>query len=140
MLWIYTSTYSNRLLADLLTNGNEIARLCLESPEYISGYYDEKYQGRKLYWQHSFWPLCSEGEVLRGSHEFNVSLFQASILVLFNNFGGDDKLTYREIKELVGIEDNELKRTLQSLACSKIRPLKKRPKGKEVKEDDYFIV
>ena len=112
----------------------------LRAQNTFRSYYDEKYQGRKLYWQHSLATCVVKGKFSRGSHEFNVSLFQASILVLFNNFGADDKLTYREIKELVGIEDNELKRTLQSLACSKIRPIKKRPKGKEVKEDDYFIV
>ena len=96
-------------------------------------YYDEKYQGRKLYWQHSLATCVVKGKFSRGSHEFNVSLFQASILVLFNNFGGDDKLTYREIKELVGIEDNELKRTLQSLACSKIRPIKKDLRAKKLR-------
>jgi hypothetical protein len=36
------------------------------------------------------------------------------------------------------IADPELKRTMQSLACAKYRVLSKRPKGKEVNEDDEF--
>ncbi len=106
----------------------------------FQSFYGEKYQGRKLYWQHSLATCVVKGKFPRSSHEFNVSLFQASILLLFNNLKEGDKITFKEIKELVGIEEKELKRTLQSLACAKIRPIKKRPKGKEVKEDDYFIV
>jgi cullin-4 len=34
----------------------------------------------------------------------------------------------------------EVKRTLQSLACAKLRPLTKHPKGKDVNETDTFSV
>jgi cullin-4 len=34
----------------------------------------------------------------------------------------------------------EVKRTLQSLACAKLRPLTKHPKGKEIHESDTFSV
>ena len=36
--------------------------------------------------------------------------------------------------------DEELKRTLQSLACAKYRVLTKSPKGKDVNETDTFII
>jgi hypothetical protein len=38
------------------------------------------------------------------------------------------------------LEDAELKRNLQSLACGKVRVLTKSPKGKEVDDTDSFTV
>ena len=40
---------------------------------------------------------------------------------------------------MILIEDNELRRTLQSLACGKKRVLKKQPPGKDVHDDDVFL-
>ena len=40
--------------------------------------------------------------------------------------------------ERTGIEKGELKRTLQSLACAKVRILSKIPKGKDVADSDEF--
>lgn len=37
------------------------------------------------------------------------------------------------------IEDGELRRTLQSLACGKKRVLKKQPSGKDVNDGDLFL-
>lgn len=34
----------------------------------------------------------------------------------------------------------EVKRTLQSLACAKLRPLTKHPKGKEINDNDTFTI
>lgn len=44
-----------------------------------------------------------------------------------------------EIKQLTTIEDGELRRTLQSLACGKARVLKKLPTGRDVEDGDKFI-
>jgi cullin 4 len=118
----------------------QLPQAVLNAQKVFQSYYGEKYQGRKLYWQHSLATCTVKAKFPRSSHEFNVSLFQAAILVLFNNLGEGDEITYKNIKELVGIEEKELKRTLQSLACAKIRPIKKRPKGKDVNDNDYFIV
>lgn len=49
--------------------------------------------------------------------ELSVSLFQAVVLALFN---GADTLSLAELKQHSGIEDKELRRTLQSLACGKV--------------------
>ena len=46
-----------------------------------------------------------------------MSLFQAVVLALFN---GADTLSLAELKQHSGIEDKELRRTLQSLACGKV--------------------
>ena len=50
---------------------------------------------------------------------------QAVVLMLFNDV---DSLSLTDIREASGIEDKELRRTLQSLACGKIRVLNKDPK------------
>lgn len=45
-------------------------------------------------------------------------------------------------RNLTGIEDGELRRTLQSLACGMLgtRVLTKNPKGKDVNDGDSFMV
>ena len=46
--------------------------------------------------------------------------------------------TSHALQDHTGIEEADLKRTLQSLALGPVRPIKKRPKGKDVTEDDLF--
>lgn len=50
---------------------------------------------------------------------------QAVVLMLFNDV---DSLSLEDIRDASGIEDKELRRTLQSLACGRIRVLNKEPK------------
>jgi hypothetical protein len=45
---------------------------------------------------------------------------------------------FKEIKEASTIDDTELKRQLQSLACAKFKILKKHPSGREVHSDESF--
>lgn len=52
-------------------------------------------------------------------------MLQAVVLMLFNDV---DSLSLADMKDASGIEDKELRRTLQSLACGKIRVLNKEPK------------
>jgi cullin 3 len=47
-------------------------------------------------------------------------------------------LRLKEIKDASTIDDTELKRQLQSLACAKFKILKKHPPGREVYPDDSF--
>lgn len=47
---------------------------------------------------------------------------QTVVLMLFNDA---QKLSFQDIKDSTGIEDKELRRTLQSLACGKVRVLQK---------------
>lgn len=48
-------------------------------------------------------------------------------------------LVEKKPKQLVSaLEDGELRRTLQSLACGKARVLTKSPKGKDVEDGDKF--
>jgi cullin 4 len=43
----------------------------------------------------------------------------------------------REIK-LISTDEEDLKRTLQSLACAKLRPLRKHPQGRDINKTDLF--
>ena len=52
----------------------------------------------------------------------------------------DGAFSFAEIKQHTDIEEGELKRTLQSLACGKTRVLTKEPAGREVGDADSFRV
>ncbi|KAN0062880.1 hypothetical protein ACQY0O_004701 [Thecaphora frezii] len=104
-------------------------------------FYQTRNSGRRLHWQHSLGTLSLVAHFAKaGTKELNVSTFQAVVLLLFNSLGAGEKLSYRDIQAQTGLEDKELKRTLQSLACGQIptRVLRKTPQGKEVLNDDEF--
>ncbi|CAO3575148.1 unnamed protein product [Mortierella alpina] len=87
------------------------------------------------------WPTYPPAEANipdQGTKELQLSLFQAIIVLLFNDIG-DAALSYKDIKQLSNIEAKELNRTLQSLACGKYRVLSKHPKSKDVSETDEFM-
>ncbi|KAF9798905.1 hypothetical protein SFRURICE_007311 [Spodoptera frugiperda] len=79
-----------------------------------------------------FWPTYG---AVDGNKELQVSLFQALCLLLFND---GDNLSFEDIKAATNIEEGELRRTLQSLACGKARVLSKAPRGREVHDSDHF--
>ncbi|KAJ8256272.1 hypothetical protein COCON_G00184240 [Conger conger] len=72
-------------------------------------------------------------------HILQVSTFQMTILMLFNN---RDKSTFEEIQQETDIPERELVRALQSLACGKPtqRVLTKEPKSKEMENGHVFTV
>ncbi|KAM7255883.1 hypothetical protein ACFE04_011624 [Oxalis oulophora] len=99
-------------------------------------FYLSKHSGRRLMWQNSLGHCVLKVEFPKGRKELAVSLFQTVVLMLFNDA---ESLSFQDIKESTGIEDKELKRTLQSLACAKVRVLQKMPKGRDVGDNDEFI-
>ncbi|PKU72713.1 cullin-4 [Dendrobium catenatum] len=99
-------------------------------------FYLSKYSGRRLMWQNSLGHCVLKAEFPKGKKELAVSLFQTVVLMLFND---TQKLSFQDIKDSTGIEDKELRRTLQSLACGKVRVLQKIPKGREVEDEDSFV-
>ncbi|XP_002972211.2 cullin-4 [Selaginella moellendorffii] len=98
-------------------------------------FYLSKHSGRRLMWQNSLGHCVLKAEFPKGKRELSVSLFQTVVLMLFND---SLRLSFQDIKDSTGIEDKELRRTLQSLACGKVRILQKQPKGREVEDDDVF--
>ena len=104
-------------------------------------HYLGKHGGRRLVWQNSLGHCVLRAEFPKcGVKELAVSLFQAVVCLLFNGAGADGRLTFEEIRAASGIEDKELRRTLQSLACGKVRVLVKEPKGRDVEDGDSFSI
>ncbi|KAI1393758.1 Cullin-domain-containing protein [Hypoxylon trugodes] len=110
--------------------------------ELFEGYYINKHTGRRLTWKHSLGHCVVKARFNKGSKELLVSAFQAVVLTLFNEIEGkpDGFLTYQNISENTGLSGKDLNRTLQSLACGKVRVLTKHPKGKDVNPTDTFTV
>jgi cullin-4 len=100
-----------------------------------SEYYKGRHSGHKLDWDHSLGTATLKARFGAGVKELSVSLFQTIVLLLFND---TEELPFADIKEQTNIEDAELRRTLQSLACGKKKVLKKVPAGKDVNDRDIF--
>ncbi|KAF9257283.1 Cullin-4B [Marasmius fiardii PR-910] len=103
---------------------------------YDRKYYQKRHPKRKLTWDHSLGTMDVRARFKAAPKELSVSMFQGLVLLLFNE---STELGYAEIKEATGILDDELQRTLQSLACGKKRVLKKVPMSAEVKDEDVFL-
>ncbi|KAJ8348761.1 hypothetical protein SKAU_G00273500 [Synaphobranchus kaupii] len=103
--------------------------------EIFKSFYLGKHSGRKLQWQSTLGHCVLKAEFKEGKKELQVSLFQTLVLLMFNE---GEEFTLEEIKQATGIEDSELRRTLQSLACGKARVLSKIPKSKDVEDGDKF--
>ena len=58
-------------------------------------------------------------------------------MLLFNDT--DEELSLEHIRNKTMIEDSELRRTLQSLACGKARVITKIPKGRDIVDNDRFV-
>ncbi|MCJ1468858.1 hypothetical protein MMC07_007488 [Pseudocyphellaria aurata] len=103
-------------------------------------HYKLKHSGRRLAWKHSLAHCQLKAKFPRGNKEIVVSSFQAVVLLLFNGKKDSEPVPYREIQGATSLDDDELKRTLQSLACANQRVLTKTPKGKDVNDTDTFTV
>ncbi|XP_022660003.1 cullin-4B-like [Varroa jacobsoni] len=107
----------------------------VEAQEVFKKYYLSKHSGRKLQWQHNLGHCVLKAAFPEGAKELQVSQYQALCLLPFNE---QDQLSLSDLKQLTNIEDEELKRTLQSLACGKARVLQKTPRGRDVEDGDTF--
>ncbi|XP_014681402.1 PREDICTED: cullin-4A-like [Priapulus caudatus] len=104
--------------------------------EIFKKFYLAKHSGRKLQWQPTLGHCVLKASFSAGAKELQVSLFQTLTLLLFN---GTEELALEDIAHQTGIEDTELRRTLQSLACGKARVIQKVPRGKDVEDGDKFV-
>lgn len=89
-----------------------------------------------LKWQHSLGQCTVRASFPRGKKELQVSLFQALVLLQFNDA---DKIKLLDILKATGIEDKELKRTMQSLALGKFHVLLKLQDTTDVTDEDIFF-
>jgi len=72
----------------------------LSSLERYSEFYVSKHKNRKLEWFHSLGTATLLGRFKGGDKDLSVSLYQAAILLLFNDA---DKLGVKEIKQLTNM-------------------------------------
>ncbi|KAG5677740.1 hypothetical protein PVAND_007471 [Polypedilum vanderplanki] len=107
----------------------------VEYQNVFTKFYLAKHSGRKLQWQATLGHCVLKARFDQGPKDLQVSLFQSLVLLLFNDC---DEMTLEEILQATNIEDGELRRTLQSLACGKARVLTKIPKSREVEDHDKF--
>ncbi|KAF2466085.1 Cullin-domain-containing protein [Lindgomyces ingoldianus] len=103
-------------------------------------HYKSKHSGRKLDWKHALAHCQIKAKFPRGNKELVVSSFQAIVLLLFNGLAEDEHVDYNTLKEATGLPPAELSRTLQSLACAKLRPLTKHPKSRDISPTDTFTL
>lgn len=103
--------------------------------EIFKTFYLGKHSGRKLQWQSTLGQCVLKAEFNEGRKELQVSLFQTLVLLMFNE---GEEFSFEDIRQATGIEDSELRRTLQSLACGRARVLTKVPKSKDVDDGDKF--
>lgn len=111
----------------------------VEYQEAFKKFYIGKHGGRKLQWQNTLGHCVVKadfGPTADEKKELQVSLFQTLVLLMFNT---GETFGFDEIKQATGIEEGELRRTLQSLACGKARVLVKKPKGRDVDDGDTFF-
>ncbi|KAG5638768.1 pre-tRNA nuclear export protein [Sphagnurus paluster] len=101
-------------------------------------FYLSRHSGRRLTWQPSLGNADVRVAFTAAKIELNVSTFALVILLQFQDLSEDAFLTYSELKEATNIEDQELQRNLQSLACAKYKILKKHPPGRDIDKDDTF--
>lgn len=152
------------LSVNVLTTGNWpsfASSPCLLPPSMVKTldrfkvFYGSKHSGRTIAWQHSMDQCVLRAHFPSGRKELSVSLYQALILLLFNGLPAESKMSFKEIvmqtrlgqtmhrrslkvRSCILVESKEVARTLQSLACGKIRVLSKHPKGRDVAETDEF--
>jgi cullin 4 len=111
----------------------------------FSVFYTSKYQGRRLNWAHELDRCVVTARLPKGKKELELSFYQTLVVLCFNvNMENTDDVVIdlNELRQKTGIEDGELRRTLQSLACGKLdtRILTKSPKGREVEDTDTFSI
>lgn len=105
--------------------------------ERFKSFYLTSHSGRKLSWQCNMGTADLRAQFGSRRHELNVSTYQMCILMLFNS---TESLSYKDICDATEIPAQELKRSLQSLACVKGRNvLRKEPMSKDISDTDTFV-
>ncbi|WWD19893.1 hypothetical protein CI109_104362 [Kwoniella shandongensis] len=107
------------------------------SVDAFTSWYSTQHKNRQLSWRFQLATVTLTGRFPSGKYEIGVSLFQAVVMLQFNEV---DTLTFKELKDRTGIEAQELIRTVQSLALGRkgTRVLLKKPPGKEINPTDVF--
>lgn len=112
-----------------------------EYQQVFQRFYLSQHNGRCLKWQYSLGgaELLASAEI-DGKQKTKVivlSTYAAVCLLLFNE---RESMTFVDIRDALGMDPDDLRLTLQSLACGKTRALRKEPPSKDVSDTDVFSV
>ncbi|KAI9297869.1 Cullin-domain-containing protein [Neoconidiobolus thromboides FSU 785] len=105
--------------------------------QHFTTYYNEQHSVRRLFWQHSLSKAVLVGNFIKGRKELTVSLFQALVLLLFNQKHSKG-FTMKEIREMTEIENDQLKLILASLSSNRIQLLFKSPDRHVFSDRDVY--
>lgn len=119
--------------ANLLTEGkwpgvfsNQILALPPNLTAYqeeFEKFYKSKHQNRKLTWAPARDMVVVKASFISGPKELYMNMFQAIIILLFNDEAGNLGLTYLQISKATGIAKEDLNPALHSLVLGKVRLL-----------------
>ena len=92
----------------------------VETCALFEAFYGQKHESRRLTWHHALSYVTLAANFPAGRKQLHVSLFQAVVLLQFNEA---ESLPYRELAQRCGLDREELARTLKSLCLGKVRLL-----------------
>ncbi|EPY52724.1 Cullin 4 [Schizosaccharomyces cryophilus OY26] len=111
-----------------------------EDLQQFEKFYLTKQTSKQIRWLPSLGHCLVKARFPLGNKELSISLFQACVLLEFNRCASGEGITYRQLQKSTELSDADLTRTLQSLSCTRVRPLLMDPKGKVPKPDTTFYV
>ncbi|KAF9402557.1 Cullin-3 [Mortierella sp. AD011] len=110
----------------------------LAATKVFERFFTTRHNGRKLTWHATMGSVDLRATFEARRHELNVSTMAAVVLLLFNNVPEGESLSYTAIEQETGLPTENLKRTLQSVACGKFKILIKEPKSRDISDTDSF--
>lgn len=99
-------------------------------------FYTGLYSGRNLSWAYNFGSIDIRIQFEKKIHELNMSFYCGLVVLLFEEH---EELTFEQIEILTKIPQQDLVRSLQSVAVApRTRILTKKPMSKDIKPMDVF--
>ncbi|KAF9550674.1 Cullin-3 [Mortierella hygrophila] len=110
----------------------------LAASKVFERFYTSRHNGRKLTWHATMGNVDLRATFNSRKHELNVSTMAAIVLLIFNDIPDGETIPYTTIEQETGLPAEQLKRTLQSVACGKFKILIKEPRSRDIEETDVF--
>ncbi|KAF9920567.1 Cullin-3 [Linnemannia zychae] len=110
----------------------------LAATKVFERFYTSRHNGRKLTWHATMGNVDLKATFNARKHELNVSTMAAVVLLVFNDIPEGETVSYTAIEQETGLPPEQLKRTLQSVACGKFKILLKEPKSRDINKTDVF--
>jgi cullin 1 len=105
--------------------------------EKFQEFYLARGKSKKLQWVHSLGSATIHATFRRGSKEFTMAVFQAIILLLFNDTAS---VTLTEMAERSGLEMDEVKRVVHSFCHQRVKVLVRENESKALAPEDSISV